>query len=106
MKRFVRFVGPALKARGLYVLANAYKGGASDGSTDVAWWKTIAPYVNGLMAEFWEQSPTNLQLFDTNRCRWTGHWAGWLRLAAAAQRSGADFFPLQYSFSTDTRTMT
>jgi hypothetical protein len=36
MKRFVRFVGPALKARGLYVLANAYKGGASDGSTDVA----------------------------------------------------------------------
>jgi hypothetical protein len=57
------------------------------------------------MAEYWEQSP-KLQLFDTNRCCWTGHWDGWLNLAGAAQRQGADFFPLQYGASTDVRTMT
>jgi hypothetical protein len=106
MKRFIHYVGPTLKAGGLYVLANTFKGGADDGSTDVAWWKTVAPYVNGLMAEYWQQSPSDLRLFDTNPCCWTGHWYGWLKLAAAAQRSGADFFPVQHGSSTDTRTMT
>lgn len=105
MSKFVRFVGPALKRRKLYVLANTFKGGSNDGSADVRWWKTVAPYVSGLMAEFWEQTPT-LQPFDVNPCCWTGHWDGWLRLAAAAQGAGADFFPLQYGPSTDTRTMT
>jgi Hypothetical glycosyl hydrolase family 15 len=105
MRGFIRFVGPALMARHLYVLANTFKGGANDGSTDVAWWKTVAPNVNGLMAEYWEQSPVDFQPFDTNRCCWTGHWDGWLRLAGAAQRSGADFFPMQHGSSTDTRAM-
>lgn len=105
MSKFVRFVGPALKRRKLYVLANTFKGGSNDGSANVRWWKTVAPYVSGLMAEYWEQTPT-LQPFDVNPCCWTGHWDTRLRLAAAAQGAGADFFPLQYGPSTDTRTMT
>jgi Hypothetical glycosyl hydrolase family 15 len=105
MRRFIRFVGPALRTRGLYVLANTYKGGPSDGSADVAWWSWVAHYVNGLMDEFWEQSPLDLKLFDTNPCCWTGNWNGWLRLAAAAQRAGADFFPVQYGSPSDVRTM-
>lgn len=106
MRRFVRFVGPALKRGGLYVLANTYKGGSNDGSADAAWWKAVAPSVSGLMAEYWEQSSIDLRPFDTNPCCWTGQWNGWLKLAAAAQRSGADFFPLQYGPSADVRTMT
>jgi hypothetical protein len=106
MRSFVRFVGPGLKARGLYVLTNTFKGGPSDGSADVAWWKWVAHYVNGLMAEFWEQSSMDLKPFDTNPCCWTGNWSGFLRLAGAAQRSGADFFPLQYGPPGDVRTMT
>src|SRR5439155_1466887 len=101
MMRFIRFVGPALKSRRLYVLANTFKLGLNDASTDVAWWKTVARYVSGLMAEYWEQSSIVLRPFDMNRCCWTGYRDGWLRLAAAAQRSGADFFPLQYGPSTD-----
>jgi Hypothetical glycosyl hydrolase family 15 len=54
MRNFVRFVGPALKKHKLYVLANTFKGGSNDGSADVRWWKTVAPYVSGLMAEYWE----------------------------------------------------
>jgi hypothetical protein len=106
MRKFVRFVGPALKARGLYVLTNTFKGGSNDGSADVAWWKWVARYVNGLMAEYWEQRPLDLKLFDTNPCCWTGTWYPRLRLAAAAQRAGADFFPLQYGPPGDVRTMT
>jgi Hypothetical glycosyl hydrolase family 15 len=105
MKRFVRAVGPALKKRNLYVLASAFRRGANDGSDDVAWWNTVAPSVNGLMAEYWEQSPIDLKPFDSNPCCWTGHWNAWLRLAAAAQSSGADFFPLQHGSSADTKTM-
>jgi hypothetical protein len=105
MKRFVRAVGPALKERRLYVLADAFRRGSDDGSDDVAWWKAVAPSVSGLMAEYWEQSPIDLKPFDSNPCCWTGHWNAWLRLSAAAQRSGADFFPLQRGESTDTRTM-
>ena len=107
MRSFVRFAGPMLKARGFYVLTNTFKGGPGDGSAaDAAWWKWVARYVNGLMAEFWEQSSIDLKLFDMNPCCWTGNWYGWLGLAAAAQRSGADFFPVQYGSSGDVRTMT
>ena len=106
MTRFVRVAGPALKKRGLYVLISTFKGGADDGSTDAAFWRKLAPYVSGLMAEYWEQSPIDLQPFNNNPPSWTGHWAGWLRLADAAQRAGADFFPLQHGSPADVRTMT
>jgi hypothetical protein len=58
------------------------------------------------MAEYWEQSPIDLRPFDANPAYWTGHWAGWLRLADAAQRAGADFFPLQHGSPADVATMT
>ena len=106
MTRFVRSVGPALKRRGLYIVISTFKGGSDDGSADVAFWKRLAPYVNGLMAEYWEQSPIDLQPFDNNPSYWTGHWAGWLRLADAAQAAGAHFFPLQHGSPGDARTMT
>ena len=106
MTRFVRYVGPALKKHGLYVAISTFKGGANDGSTDAAFWRKLAPYVSGLMAEYWEQSSIDLRPFDANPSTWTGHWAGWLRLADAAQRAGADFFPLQYAASDDYRMMT
>jgi hypothetical protein len=105
MRDFMRYVGPALKRRGLFVGANAFKGGSNDGSADVQWWSSIARSVDGLMAEYWEQSSVDLRLFDMNPCCWTGHWDGWLKLADAAQNAGAAFFPLQYGRPGDTRTM-
>jgi hypothetical protein len=106
MASFVAFVGPGLKAQGLYMLANAYKFGANDGSSTVAWWKTLGPNVSGLAREYWLQNPNNLtQLYNTNPCCWTGHWKGWLRLAKAAKSTGADFFPLMYGASTNRRIM-
>lgn len=106
MKSFMAYVGPQLQAKGFYVLTNTYKGGTSDGTNDVAWWKAVGPYVNGLLSEYWIQNPNSLtQLYDTNPCCWTGHWEGWLRLAEAAKSTGADFFPLLYGASTDTRIM-
>ena len=106
MTRFVRYVGPALKRHRLYVVISTFKGGSDDGSTDAAFWRRLAPYVSGLMAEYWEQSPLDLRPYNASPSEWTGHWAGWLRLADAAQRAGADFFALQHGSPGDVRTMT
>ena len=92
MKSFVTAVGPAVKAQGLYVLANAYKAGPNDGSANIAWYRTIAPYLSGLQAEYFEQAGSSKVLYDTNPCCWTGHWLSHLDQAAAVQDAGADFF--------------
>jgi Hypothetical glycosyl hydrolase family 15 len=103
MAGFMAYVGPQLKARGMYVLANAYKYGAADGSDTAAWWRTVGPYLNGLMREYWVQNPNNVtQMYDTNPCCWTGNWLGWLSLADTAKSVGAHFFGLMRGSSTDT----
>jgi len=103
MKSFVAANGPALKAQGFYVLANAHKAGANDCSVECAWWQALAPYVNGLVAQTWEQSPVgDRPLYDTNPCCWTGHWLSWLNLVDAAQSAGADFFGGMSGTASDT----
>ncbi len=106
MRGFVAYVGPRLKARGLYVLANSYKSGPNDGSSNIAWWASIAGDVSGLQAEYWLQAASSKQPFDTNPCCWTGHWASWLALADAAQKHGADFFAVDKGSSQDVELMT
>ena len=56
MKSFIAYVGPQLKAQGLYVRASAGKLGPNDGSATKAWWTTLAPYVSGLEVEYFEQA--------------------------------------------------
>ena len=106
MRGFVAYVGPRLRARGLYVMANAFESGPNDGSNDIAWWRSIAPYVSGLQSEYWLQAANTKQPFDTDPCCWTGHWTSWITLADAAQRNGADFFAVAKGPSADTGLMT
>jgi len=106
MRDFVARVGPTLKSQGFYVLANAYEKGPDDGSGDVHWWSSIAPYVNGLQSEYWEEVSTDAATpYDTNPCCWTGHWLSWLGLADAAQSNGADFFAAGKGTATNTQLM-
>ena len=56
MKSFIAYAGPQLKAQGLYVRASAGKRGPNDGSATKAWWTTLAPYVSGLLVEYFEQA--------------------------------------------------
>jgi hypothetical protein len=103
MASFVRTVGSTLKAKGFYVLASAHKYIANDhrsdsGELEAAWWTRLAPYVNGLLCEYWQQNPTDPSqpYFDGPGVSWTGNWNGWQRLASLTQRLGRDFFGLQY----------
>jgi len=105
MRSFVAYVGPALKSQGFYVLANSYKSGPNDGTDDIAWWASLAPYVSGLQSEYWEQAADAVTPFDTNPCCWTGHWLNWLKLADAAQQNGADFFTVDKGTASNTQLM-
>jgi hypothetical protein len=115
MAGFVATVGPALKARGLYVGAQVYAwddaGGAdnNNGSYDVGWWRQVAPKLSALLCEYFEQNPNNWsQMYSNTHREWTGHWEGWLKLVDAAQKAGADFWGLNYASGTsvDVRNMT
>jgi hypothetical protein len=70
MRNFVRFVGPALKKHKLYVLANTFKGGSTDGSADVRWWKTVAPCAEATRVE---RSSSILIRRRRRLSRWDGH---------------------------------
>jgi Hypothetical glycosyl hydrolase family 15 len=115
MLGFIQFVSSALRAQGLYVGAEVFgwndAGGSSnnDGSADAAWWQQVAPSLNAIFCEYFEQNPNNLaQSYDNAHQNWTGNWDGWLKLIDVAQSAGADFWGLDYSTDTtaDQRIMT
>ena len=110
MVSFVVNVGTALKARGLYVLANASKFVHGDAQSDTgeataAFWSRLFPGVSGLMSEYWLQAPSDTSQLRGVGSRWYENWPGWEGLVSLAQRSGVDFFGLSYGLSSDVRAM-
>ena len=110
MASFMAVVGPALRARGYYVLANAdgylhHDARSDDGSTTVAWWRRLAPSVSGLMTEYWIQNPNDVGQLRAGGPEWYNQWAGWQRLVSVAQRAKADFFGLTYGAAGDQQPM-
>jgi Hypothetical glycosyl hydrolase family 15 len=109
MASFMAYVGPYLKAHGFYVLINAKNfipgdPSSNDGTNDVTWWQRLAPNVNGLFSEYWQQDPNNLgTVFSDCGCAWTGWWSKWQRLMTTAQGAGDDFYSEVYGLSTNTR---
>jgi hypothetical protein len=110
MVSFVLNVGAALKARGIYVLANASKFVPGDARSDTgestaAFWKRLSPGVSGLMSEYWLQAASDPSQLRGSGSRWHENWPGWEALVSVAQQTGADFFGLSYGLSTDVRAM-
>jgi hypothetical protein len=105
---FLAYVGPALKAKGLYVAVNGYCYGPDDGSANTAWWTRIAPYVDGLMTEDFEQNPGNLAqlFFNSPTTSWMGNWLGKLEVIKAAQSAGKAAYALSYGAGSNTALMT
>jgi hypothetical protein len=104
MISFVQAVYPALKQAGLLVAAEVFgwndSGGASnnDGTADAAFWSQIAPYLDALFCEYFEQNPGNLAVsYNSVDGDWTGNWGGWLNLIDVAQNAGRSFWGLNYA---------
>ena len=108
---FIRAVGPALRARGYYVLASAAgyvpgDPGDTTGATTVSWWRKLDPYVSGLMNEYYGEIPDGSNRLRSTGESWTQNWDGWQQLIRTAQSQGRDFVGLTWGPPGDTRTMT
>jgi Hypothetical glycosyl hydrolase family 15 len=107
---FLSVVGPALRKAGYYVFANA-GGYVNESSFDSghdtnAFWKRIAPYLGGLMNEYWMQDPNNLtRMMDDSGGGYMHYWSGWQKLVQTAQAGGADFIGVSEGSTSDVRTM-
>ena len=111
MVSFVKAVGPALKAKGYYVLINAtgYTPGdarSDDGSLTALFWQELGPSVNGLCTEYWQQTAEgSYTLRASGSSSWMQHWDGWQKLIPTAQAMGKDFVGLSYGATGDTTRM-
>ena len=107
---FLAAVGPALRAHGYYVLVNAsgYIPGdqaSDDGSSTAAWWRQLAPYVSGLLNEYYQQISNGSDTPRSAGGAWNQNWDGWQRLVETAQSLGKDFVGIAYGPSSDTQRM-
>jgi hypothetical protein len=106
---FVSAVSAALRARGYYVLVQASgrrttaTGYANDSAqTEKAFFSRLAPLVDGVMSEYWMETPAdkvNPKLRTSGTSDWDQHWDEWLDLINTVQDNGADFFTLMYGSS-------
>jgi hypothetical protein len=108
---FIHAVGPALRARGYYVLASAsgyVPGDAGDntGATTALWWRKLNPYVSGLMNEYYGEIPDGSNRLRSAGESWMQNWDGWQQLVRIAQSRGHDFVGLTWGQPGDTRSMT
>lgn len=107
---FVKAVGTALRSNGYYVALNAsgYIPGdaSSDGGTrTITWWEELGPYANGLMNEYYAETPDGSDRLRTAGDAWYQQWEGWQRLIGTAQSMGDDFFGLMHGPAGDARRM-
>jgi hypothetical protein len=107
MQSFIDEVGPALRAKGWYVAAEAIMvdtatpgwrtafGDQCDGSQQLWWYRRIAPDLDGIATEYWQMNwgDGSVRLSGAALCG-GGNWDGWERLVSAVQGMGKDFFPL------------
>jgi hypothetical protein len=107
---FIRAVGPALRARGYYVLASASgyvpgDPGDNTGATTASWWRKLNRYVSGLMNEYYGEIPDGSNRLRSAGPSWTQNWSGWQQLVGIAQSRGHDFVGLTWGRPGDTRSM-
>jgi Hypothetical glycosyl hydrolase family 15 len=111
MLSFVRAVGPALKAKGWYVSVNASildgaiestTGTAWDGSQYIWWVNQIAPSVDGIAMEHWQQNWDSTDSVRTTGSTGSQAWDGWQRVAVAVQARHKDFLAVEQGPLDDT----
>jgi hypothetical protein len=110
MASFVSVVGHALRAKGYYVAVNAPGYTMDDprsggGTLDAAWWRQLAPSVDGFVNEYYVETPNGENKLRSSGEDFDQQWDGWQRLIGVAQRMHRDFIGLTYGASGDTRAM-
>lgn len=111
MLSFVKAVHNALHRKGYYVALNAsgYIPGDANSNTSAntqTWWKKLGPYADGLMNEYYDETPTGSDQLRSSGPAWYQGWNSWQELIGLAQSMGDDFIGLEKGSSTNTTAMT
>jgi hypothetical protein len=111
MLSFIASVGPALRAKGYYVLVNAsgYVPGdtnSDNGSNTANWWRQLGPYVDGFNCEYWLETADGTDTVRSTGPSWTQNWDGWQQLVTVAQSLGKDFVGAMHGPAGDVQRMT
>jgi hypothetical protein len=111
MLSFVKAVHTALHRRGYYVALNASGYIPGDPNSDTSantqtWWKRLGPYTNGLMNEYYGETPTGTDQLRPSGSAWYQQWDSWQQLIGLAQSMGDNFIGLEKGSSTNTAAMT
>jgi hypothetical protein len=111
MLSFVKAVHAALHRSGYYVALNASGYIPGDPNSNASantqtWWKRLGPYANGLMNEYYNETPTGTDQLRSAGTAWYQGWDSWQQLIGLAQSMGDDFIGLEKGKSTNTAAMT
>lgn len=90
-------VGAVVKGSGLKMACNANGGFAPDNtdSQEEAFWRLLAPGLDGVTCEYWEEVEDG-PVFTINKTNWMGHWDSWRGLHKLCQELGLAFLPIVY----------
>lgn len=98
---FIQAVYPRLHAAGLFVWTNSvvYEGQTGDdqGTTTIPWWQMIAPYVDGLSAEYWQWRNNSPTFIRKSGPEWYSNWDTWQALPAFCEANGKEFMGILYA---------
>jgi hypothetical protein len=101
---FVKAVGSALRAKGWYVAVNAAidspaaepsTGPSWDGTQYIWWARQLAPYVDGINMERWQENWDASASIRVRGQLGNQAWDGWERVPAALASLGKDFFAME-----------
>ena len=106
MTELHRLRRPAAEGAGAVRARERGQEGPNDGSaTTRPGGQTLAPYVNGLQIEYFEQAGSDYKLYNIDPTDWHGYWLGWLGLVDVAQNAGVDFYGGMRGDATETGKM-
>jgi hypothetical protein len=69
-------------------------GPAWDGSQFIWWVNQIAPYLDGIAEEHWQQNWDSSDSVRVSGSSASQAWDGWQRVVSAVEAAGKDFFPI------------
>jgi hypothetical protein len=104
----IQYLGNALKAAGYLVVVNGkggiYQSSGNDNAVNAtAWFDRYAPYISGMMAEYWIQNQFNHAVALSNHATWADYWNEWEAFADHVRDAGKVFWPASYSNAPELR---
>jgi hypothetical protein len=99
--------GNAMRNAGYLVVVSGrggtYGGANNGGAETSAWMDRYAPYVSGALVEYWLQRSDTHAVSLSTHATWNDYWNEWQTVMAHAQSLGIQFWPGDYTSTSELR---